>query len=172
MAEILKNDLLIELLTKDGSHDDTVSAPFLRAGDVNFTSVEGLVTRIANCFKLEENFVITQGEDEESILERRGSTLVEHGTSFLTLHIDKDGNLFTYYLGRGSLDVHYLENKGAETLLELIKLYFSLPVRDGEVADLRKVLVVEGYRNFVPKGSDVELQLESYLKEHGIYALV
>ena len=172
MAEILKNDLLIELLTKDGSHDDTVSAPFLRAGDVNFTSVEGLVTRIANCFKLEENFVITQGEDEESILERRGSTLVEHGTSFLTLHIDKDGNLFTYYLGRGSLDVHYLENKGAETLLELIKLYFSLPVRDGEVTGLRKVLVVEGYRNFVPKGSDVELQLESYLKEHGIYALV
>lgn len=172
MAEILKNDLLIELLTKDGSHDDTVSAPFLRAGDVTFTGNESLVTRVANCFKLEENFVIIQGEDEESILERKGSTLVEHGTSFLTLHIDKDGNLFTYYLGRGSLDVHYLENQGAETLLELIKLYFSIPVRDGEVKDLRKALVVEGYRNFAPKGSEVESELESYLREHGIYVLV
>lgn len=172
MAEILKNDLLIELLTKEGTYDSTVSAPFLRAGDVNFTGNEGIVTRVANCFKLEENFVITQGEDEESILERRGSILVEHGTSFLTLHIDKDGNLFTYYLGRGSLDVHYLENKGAESLLELIKLYFSIPVRDSEVTDLRKVLVVEGYRNFAPKGSEVESELESYLKEHGIYALV
>ena len=172
MAEILKNDLLIELLTKDGTHDSTVSAPFLRAGDITFTGNSGLATRIADCFKLEENFVITQGEDEELVLERKGSTLVEHGTSFLTLHIDKDGNLFTYYLGRGSLDVLYLENKSAETFLELIKLYFSIPVRDSEVTDLRKVLVVEGYRNFAPKGSDVELQLESYLKEHGIYALV
>lgn len=172
MAEILKNDLLIELLTKEGTYDNTVSAPFLRAGDVNFTSVEGLVTRIANCFKLEENFVITQGEDEESILERRGSTLVEHGTSFLTLHIDGEGNLFTYYLGRGSLDVHYLENKGADSILELVKLYFSIPVRGSEVADLRKVLLIEGYRNFAPKGSEIESELESYLKEHGIYALV
>lgn len=172
MAEILKNDLLIELLTKEGTYDSTVSAPFLRAGDVNFTGVEGLVTRIANCFKLEENFVITQGDDEEPILERRGSTLVEHGTSFLTLHIDKDGNLFTYYLGRGSLDVHYLENKGADSILELVKLYFSIPVRESEVADLRKVLLVVGYRNFAPKGSEVESELESYLKEHGIYALV
>jgi len=124
MVEILKNDLVIELLTKEGTNDSTVSAPF------------------------------------------------EYGTSFLTLHIDKDGNLFTYYLGRGSLDVHYLENKGAESLLELIKLYFSIPVRDSEVRDLRKVLVVEGYRNFAPKGSEVESQLEGYLKEHGIYALV
>lgn len=172
MAEILKNDLLIELLTKEGTYDSTVSAPFLRAGDVTFTGKESLVTRIANCFKLEENFVITQGEDEESILERRGSTLVEHGTSFLTLHIDESGNLFTYYLGRGSLDVHYLENKGANSLLELVKLYFSIPVRESEVADLRKVLLIEGYRNFAPKGSEVESELESYLKEHGIYALV
>lgn len=172
MVEILKNDLVIELLTKDGSHDDTVSSPFLRAGDVTFTGDSGLATRIADCFKLEENFVVTEGENEEPILERRGSTLVEHGTSFLTLHIDKDGNLFTYYLGRGSLDVHYLENRGAETLLELIKLYFSIPVRDSRVTDLRKVLVVEGYRNFAPKGSKVESQLEGYLKEHGIYALV
>lgn len=172
MAEILKNNLLIELLTKEGTYDSTVSAPFLRAGDVTFTGSESLVTRVANCFKLEENFVITQGEDEESILERRGSTLVEHGTSFITLHIDKDGNLFTYYLGRGSLDVHYLENKGADSILELVKLYFSIPVRESEVADLRKVLLVEGYRNFSPTGSEVESELESYLKEHGIYALV
>lgn len=172
MAEILKNDLLIELLTKEGTYDSTVPAPFLRAGDVTFTGSESLVTRIANCFKLEENFVITQGEDEEPILERRGSTLVEHGTSFLTLHIDGEGNLFTYYLGRGSLDVHYLENKGADSILELVKLYFSIPVRESEVADLRKVLLVEGYRNFAPKGSEIESELESYLKEHGIYALV
>lgn len=172
MAEILKNDLLIELLTKEGTYDSTVSAPFLRAGDVTFTGKESLVTRIANCFKLEENFVITQGEDEEPVLERRGSTLVEHGTSFLTLHIDGEGNLFTYYLGRGSLDVHYLENKGANSILELVKLYFSIPVRESGVADLRKVLLVEGYRNFAPKGSEVESELESYLKEHGIYALV
>ena len=172
MAEILKNDLLIELHTKEGTYDSTVSAPFLRAGDVTFTGKEGLVTRIANCFKLEENFVITQGEDEETILERRGSTLVEHGTSFLTLHIDGEGNLFTYYLGRGSLDVHYLENKGADSILELVKLYFSIPVRESEVADLRKVLLIEGYRNFAPKGSEIESELESYLKEHGIYALV
>jgi hypothetical protein len=172
MAEILKNDLVIELLTKDGTNDSTVSAPFLRAGEITFTGDVNLAIRIADCFKLEENFVVTEGENEEPILERRGSTLVEHGTSFLTLHIDKDGNLLTYYLGRGSLDVHYLENRGAETLLELIKLYFSIPVRDSEVTDLRKVLVVEGYRNFAPKGSEVESQLEGYLKEHGIYALV
>lgn len=172
MAEILKNDLVIELLTKDGTPDSTVSAPFLWAGDITFTGDSGLVTRIADCFKLEENFVITQGKDEESVLERRGSTLVEYGTSFLTLHIDKDGNLFTYYLGRGSLDVHYLENKGADSILELVRLYFSIPVRGSEVADLRKVLLVEGYRNFAPKSSEVESELESYLKEHGIYALV
>ena len=172
MAEILKNDLLIELLTKEGTIDSTVSAPFLRAGDVTFTGKESLVTRIANCFKLEENFVVTEGENKEPILERRGSTLVEHGISFLTLHIDESGNLFTYYLGRGSLDVHYLENKGADSILELVKLYFSIPVRESEVADLRKVLLVEGYRNFAPKGSEVESQLEGYLKEHGIYALV
>lgn len=172
MAEILNDDLLIELLTKEGIYDSTVSAPFLRKGQVTFTGKESLVTRIADCFKLEENFVIIQGEDEEPILERRGSTLVEHGTSFLTLHIDANGNLFTYYLGRGSLDVHFLENKGAETLLELVKLYFSIPVRESGVADLRKVLLVEGYRNFAPKGSEVESELESYLKEHGIYALV
>lgn len=172
MAEILKNDLHIELFTKDGEYDSPYPNPVLRAGEVTLTENESLVTRVANCFKLEESFVVTEGENEEPILERRGSTLVEHGTSFLTLHIDKDGNLFTYYLGRGSLDVHYLENKGAETLLELIKLYFSIPVRDSEVTDLRKVLVVEGYRNFAPKGSEVESQLEGYLKEHGIYALV
>ena len=172
MAEILNDDLLIELLTKEGTKDSTVSAPFLRKGQVTFTGKESLVTRIADCFKLEENFVIIQGEDEEPVLERRGSTLVEHGTSFLTLHIDKDGNLFTYYLGRGSLDVHYLENKGADSILELVKLYFSIPVRESDVSDLRKVLLVEGYRNFDPKGSKVESELESYLKEHGIYALV
>lgn len=172
MAEILKNDLCIELFTKDGEYDSPYPNPVLRSGQVTITEKENLVTRIANCFKLEENFVITQGKDEESILERRGSTLVEHGTSFLTLHIDGEGNLFTYYLGRGSLDVHYLENKGADSILELVKLYFSIPVKESEVADLRKVLLVKGYRNFAPKGSEVESELESYLKEHGIYALV
>lgn len=172
MAEILNDDLLIELLTKEGTNDSTVSAPFLRKGQVTFTGKESLVTRIADCFKLEENFIITEGESGELVLERRGSTLVEYGTSFLTFHIDASGNLFTYYLGRGSLDVHYLENKGADSLLELVKLYFSIPVRGSEVADLRKVLLVEGYRNFAPKGSEVELQLESFLEEHGIYALV
>lgn len=172
MAEILKNDLYIELFTKDGEYDSPYTNPVLKAGEVTLTENESLVTRIANCFKLEENFVISQGEGEESILERRGSTLVEHGTSFLTLHIDGEGNLFTYYLGRGSLDVHYLENKGADSILELVKLYFSIPVRESEVADLRKVLLLEGYRNFAPKGSEVESELESYLKEHGIYALV
>ena len=172
MAEILKNDLCIELFTKDGEYDSPYPNPVLRSGQVTITEKENLVTRIANCFKLEENFVITQGKDEESILERRGSTLVEHGTSFLTLHIDGEGNLFTYYLGRGSLDVHYLENKDADSILELVKLYFSIPVRESEVADLRKVLLIEGYRNFAPKGSEVESELESYLKEHGIYALV
>lgn len=172
MAEILNNDLVIELLTKEGTHDSTVSAPFIRAGQITFTHNSDLVKRIANCFKLEENFTITEGEDERSILERKGSTLYEQGTSFLALHIDGDGNLFTYYLGRGSLDVHYLENKNAEPLIELIKLYFSIPVRNVESTDVRKVLLFEGYHNFVPKGSELEVQLESYLEERGIYALV
>ena len=172
MVEILKNDLSIELFTKDGEYDSPYPNPVLRAGEITVSEKESLVTRIADCFKLEENFIITEGEAEEPILERRGSTLVEHGTSFLTLHIDESGNLFTYYLGRGSLDVHYLENRGADSLLELVKLYFSIPVRESEVADLRKVLLIEGYRNFAPKGSEVESELESYLKEHGIYALV
>ena len=39
MAEILKNDLIIELLTKDGTPDSTVSAPFLRAGEVIFMGI-------------------------------------------------------------------------------------------------------------------------------------
>ena len=172
MSEILSTDLAIQLLNQDGSDDTTVHAPFLRAGRVTFTGTNSLANRIANCFKLEENFIITQGGDEESVLERSGSTLVEHGTSFLTLHIDKDGNLFTYYLGKGSLDTHYLEGNSAETLLDLVKLYFSIPVRNSENSDLRKVLIVEGYRNFAPKGSELESQLEGFLKEHSIYALV
>ena len=53
MAEILNDDLLIELLTKEGTYDSTVSAPFLRKGQVTFTGKESLVTRIADCFKLE-----------------------------------------------------------------------------------------------------------------------
>lgn len=172
MAKILDSDLVIELLTKEGTTDSTVSAPFLRSGDITFTQNPSLVKRIANCFKLEENFIITAGEEERPVLERSGSTLVENGTSFLTLHIDEDGNLFTYYLGRGSLNVHYLEGKTAESLLELVKLYFSIPIRDNDGIDLRKVLVVEGYRNFIPKDSELEEQLLGYLKEHEIYALV
>lgn len=172
MAEIFKDDMIIKLLNPDGSADNTVHAPFMRKGIVTFTGANSLANRIADCFKLEENFIITQGEDEESVLERRGSTLVEHGTSFLTLHIDKDGNLFTYYLGKGSLDTHYLEGKGAENLLDLVKLYFSIPVRSSENSDLRKILLVEGYRNFAPKGSVLESQLEGFLEEHSIYALV
>ena len=172
MSEIFNDDMIIQLLNRDGSEDSTVHAPFLRKGRVTFTQNPTLVTRIADCFKLEENFIITQGEDEESVLERSGSTLVEHGTSFLTLHIDKDGNLFTYYLGKGSLDTHYLEGNSAETLLDLVKLYFSIPVRNSENGNLRKVLIIEGYRNFAPRGSELESQLEGFLKEHSIYALV
>ncbi len=63
MAEILKNDLVIELLTKDGTPDSTVSAPFLRAGDITFTGDSSLAIRNADCFKLEENFVVTEGEN-------------------------------------------------------------------------------------------------------------
>ena len=172
MAEILSTDLVIQLLNQDGSGNSTVNAPFLRQGVITFTGTPSLANRIADCFKLEENFIITQGEDEESVLERSSSTLVEHGTSFLTLHIDKDGNLFTYYLGKGRLDTHYLEGKSAENLLDLVKLYFSIPVRDSENSDLRKVLLVEGYRDFAPKGSELESQLEGFLEEHSIYALV
>lgn len=172
MAEILNNDLVIELLDKEGNSDSTAGTVFLRSGQVTFTHDSSLVKRIANCFKLEENFTITEGEDERSILERKGSTLSEQGTSFLTLHIDRGGNLFTYYLGRGSLDVHYLENKGAESMLDLVKLYFSIPTRGNEGANLRKFLVVEGYHNFVPKASELEEQLERYLEGRGIYALV
>ena len=161
MSEIFNDDIIIQLLNRDGSEDSTVHAPFVRKGIVTFTQNPTLVTRIADCFKLEENFIITQGEDEESVLERSGSTLVEHGTSFLTLH-----------LGKGSLDTHYLEGNSAETLLDLVKLYFSIPVRNSENSDLRKVLIVEGYRNFAPRGSELESKLEGFLKEHSIYALV
>ncbi len=61
---------------------------------------------------------MTEDENEEPILERRGSfTLVEHGTSFLALHIDKDGNNLFYYLGRGSLVYTILKIKALKPYL-------------------------------------------------------